>query len=259
MTTSLNCLPPPVRRDTWTDVGLVLVGIAAAATSWAGWVGLGERCGVDGDIPLFNTGWSIRLSWLLPIAVDVYALTASRVWLRVPGLSQRTRDYARANALGAVTVSIAGNAFYHWLAAHGENAKPSMWLIAGVASIAPLMLGLVGHLSSMMADDRRPIDPGTTEAPPGISNTSAAAEEQIPGLVPVNPHTQDDTPAATPEDNAPPRMSRRDATARMRTFWQNERAAGRVPAATDLETAAEVLLSDGYARRLRRQWLADEN
>ena len=58
-------------------------------------------------------GWPVRLAWLLPVTLDAYAMTSARVWLAASTRSAAARRFARANAIGAIAASIAGNATYH--------------------------------------------------------------------------------------------------------------------------------------------------
>jgi hypothetical protein len=104
-------------------------------------------------------GGRFRLAWLLPIAVDAYAVTATRVWLRTAGTA-RTRGYARRNAIGAIGLSVAGNATYHALGAAGvaslATARAGWLIVVAVSAVPPVMLGLVGHLHALVSDDRQP-------------------------------------------------------------------------------------------------------
>jgi hypothetical protein len=117
--------------------------------------------GVTAALPL-PAGAGFRLAWLLPIAVDAYAVTATRVWLRTAG-SARTRGHARRNALGAIGLSVAGNAAYHALTAAGvvslAYVRAGWAVIIAVSAVPPVMLGLVGHLHAMVSDDHRSAPP----------------------------------------------------------------------------------------------------
>jgi len=43
-------------------------------------------------------GWPGALAMLLPLTIDAYAATATRVWLAASTRSARARRFARANA-----------------------------------------------------------------------------------------------------------------------------------------------------------------
>jgi hypothetical protein len=50
--------------------GMATAAVSAAVASFAGLRGL----------PMI-AGWPDRLAWLLPVTIDAYAMTSSRVWL----------------------------------------------------------------------------------------------------------------------------------------------------------------------------------
>lgn len=110
-----NHTPPPIAgtpaatgRDRGTYGGMLAVALAAAVLSFSALAGLAELAGVTASVQPDPGGWVFRSAWLLPIAVDAYAVTATRVWLRTAGTG-RTRGYARRNAIG---LSVAGNAAF---------------------------------------------------------------------------------------------------------------------------------------------------
>jgi hypothetical protein len=72
--------------DRITCTGLVVVGAAAAVMSFAALAGLAAIAGLVGHLG------PLRLAWLLPVAVDAYAATATGVWLRA-GVSPATRSW----------------------------------------------------------------------------------------------------------------------------------------------------------------------
>src|SRR4051812_49958664 len=96
---------PTADRDRGTYGGMLAVAVAAAVLSFSALSGLAELAGVTAGVPL-PVGARFRLAWLLPIAVDAYAVTATRVWLRTAGTA-RTRAYAPRHAVGAIRPSLA--------------------------------------------------------------------------------------------------------------------------------------------------------
>jgi hypothetical protein len=120
---------------------------AAAVSSFAGLRGLAVVA-----------GWPLVLAPLLPLAVDAYALTATRVWLAASTGSDRARRFARTNAVGAIGLSLSGNAVYHLIAA--RLVTVSWVVVVGVGAIPPLVLGLVSHLAVLRAQ----VDPAGPES-----------------------------------------------------------------------------------------------
>ncbi|WP_329313703.1 DUF2637 domain-containing protein [Streptomyces sp. NBC_01262] len=153
MTTATDTERPAVPRDWLLGLGMVTVGVAAAASSYAGLQNLAIR-----------TGWVPWLSWLLPLTVDAYAMTATRVWLAKSTRSQAARDWAKRNAIGAITVSVGGNAVDHATAAH---VFAITWpLVVAVSAIPPIVLGLLVHLAHLRTQPAAVTEQHDTEAQP---------------------------------------------------------------------------------------------
>jgi hypothetical protein len=214
--TTAQPTPAAAGRDRGTYGGMLAVAVAAAVLSFSALAGLAELAGVTATVPL-PAGGRFRLAWLLPIAIDAYAVTATRVWLRT-GATARTRIYARRNAIGAIALSVAGNAAYHALDAAGitslMEARAGWAVVVAVSAVPPVMLGLVGHLHALVSDDSRPTT--TTTAPAGP-----------PAVPPVRTGQGSTGRTGTPP---PARTARRAGT----------RTAGRRPARTDAELTAAL-------------------
>lgn len=124
------------QRDWWVIVGMTVAAISAAVASFAGLRGLAQVA-----------GWPDRLAWLLPVTIDAYAMTSARVWLAGTLGSSRARNFARANAIGAIATSIVGNAGYH-LVATGLVAI-SWPIVVLVGAVPAAVLGLTAHLHAL--------------------------------------------------------------------------------------------------------------
>lgn len=127
--------PPPKRkRDAWVVLGMTVSALSAAVSSFSG---LRELA--------MLAGWSDVLSPLLPLCIDSLAMTSVRVWVSSATRSERARRFARRTALGAVLLSLAGNAVYHVIAA---GLLEVTWLVVlSVGAVPALVLGLVSHLA----------------------------------------------------------------------------------------------------------------
>ncbi|PSJ28231.1 hypothetical protein B7P34_13430 [Streptosporangium nondiastaticum] len=196
-----------VRHDWPLAVGMGAVGLAAAASSYAALQDLALR-----------TSWWPWLSWLLPVTVDAYALTAVRVWLGRSTRSRTARTWAKANAIGGIALSVAGNAVDHAAAA---GVIPVSWpLIVAASAIPPVVLGLLVHMAHLRHQTPADSTPdGTTQHPaadgsPPLGTPPAEAEEQPAAEgVPAPPAPVHDRSAA---DARPPkpRRDRRTVAAR---------------------------------------------
>lgn len=121
-------------RDWFVTLGLAATATAAAVSSFAG---LRELAVV--------TGWPTLLAPLLPLTINSYAMTSVRVWLSISTRSQRARRFARANAIGAILLSLVGNAVWHLIAA--KLLTVSWVIVLGTGSVPALALGLVTHMA----------------------------------------------------------------------------------------------------------------
>jgi hypothetical protein len=147
---------PALTRDLWVSAGLAVSATAAAVSSFAGLWSLAVL-----------SGWPETLSPLLPLAIDAYAMTATRVWLAASTGSRRARRFARWNAIAAIVMSVAGNGVFHLIAA---NLLVVSWgIVLAVGSVPALVLGLVAHLA-VLRGQTDPVPAGRmvrTEVEPG--------------------------------------------------------------------------------------------
>lgn|SRR2546423_7593233 len=125
---------PRGQRDLWVSLGMFVSATAALLSSFDGLRSLAVAA-----------GWGVYMAPLLPLTVDAYAMTATRVWLADSTSSARARRFARSNAVGAIGMSLAGNATWHLIGAHLLGVG---WLIVVlVGAVPPAVLGLVSHLA----------------------------------------------------------------------------------------------------------------
>ena len=123
-------------RDWWVTIGMTIAAASAAVASFSGLQGLA-----------FIAGWPTRLAWLLPVTLDAYAMTSARVWLAATTPSAGARRFARANAIGAIAASTAGNATYH--AARTGLLSVSWPIVVLVGAVPAAVLGLTAHLHAL--------------------------------------------------------------------------------------------------------------
>lgn len=123
-------------RDAWVMAGMATAAASATVASFTGLRGLA-----------LDAGWPPRLAWLLPVTLDTYAMTSARVWLASTTRARRARRFARANAIGAIVASIAGNAAYH--AAAVGLITVSWPIVVLVGAVPAAVLGLTAHLHAV--------------------------------------------------------------------------------------------------------------
>jgi hypothetical protein len=158
---------PAPHRDGWVSAGIVVSATSAAVSSFSGLRSLA-----------IVTGWPETSAPLLPLTVDAYAMTATRVWLAASTGSERARLFARWNAVAAILLSVVGNAAWRLIEAH--LLVVSWGIVLAVGSVPALVLGLVSHLAVL----RGQVDPeraGRTEAglgtPGGPSQPAVRPED----------------------------------------------------------------------------------
>ncbi len=142
-------------RDWMTWAGLALVGAAAAVLSFSALQDLAERCGITSVV------LGVRLSWLLPVTVDVFAAVTTRVWLRRAAPPEAVR-FARWSAWSAIGASLVGNAWHGFLAA--EVSSPPWWSVVLLAAVPAAALGALVHLAVVLG--RRDADQSDQGAAP---------------------------------------------------------------------------------------------
>lgn len=121
------------QRDGWVITGMLVAATSAAVASFTGLRGLA-----------LAAGWPDRLAWLLPLTIDAYAMTSARVWLAG---TTPARRFARANAIGAILTSIAGNAAYHL---NRAGLLAVSWpVVVLVGAVPAAVLGLIAHLHAL--------------------------------------------------------------------------------------------------------------
>lgn len=156
-----------VPRDWWLLAGLAISASAATVSSFSGLRGLA-----------LAAGWGSAMSALLPLTVDAYAVAATRVWLGGTHTSPHVRRFARWNAVGAISLSLAGNAVDHALSA--GLLRMSWLVVVIVGAVPPAVLGVLTHLASLrQRDGLRSQESGPSPAQAGESGTRSRTTEEL--------------------------------------------------------------------------------
>lgn len=153
---------PTRQRDGWVTLGMIVSATSAALTSFDGLRQLA-----------LAAGWTSLMAPLLPLTIDAFAATATRIWLADGTKSKRARRFARTCTVGAILLSLGGNAVFHLIAA---NLLAVDWVIVlTVGAIPPVVLGLITHLAVLrgqvelaIRDDR---STGVSTAPSPVPGT----------------------------------------------------------------------------------------
>ncbi|MFC4529143.1 hypothetical protein [Sphaerisporangium dianthi] len=185
------------RRDWIADAGIAVVAVAALISSASALTGLAKLA-----------AWGDELSLLLPLMVDAYGITSTRIWLSKATRSPRVRRHAAGNAVAAIVMSVVGNVVYHAIQAKAL-VVPSWVLVVAVSVVPPVTIGLLSHLVALRSGDHAesaprggPAVPPPT-APESVPTPAAVRIERLPRTGP-GPAPREDrravaarTPAAT--------------------------------------------------------------
>lgn len=143
---------PHTPRDWPMITGIAVVACAAVIASFHAQAGLGALAGWHASADIL--GVRVSLAWLLPLCVDAYGATATRIAVDSARYSEHTRKHALVHAIAAVVVGVLGNAVYHLLAARVVELGSATWvLVVGVSIVPPVALGALAHLIALCARD----------------------------------------------------------------------------------------------------------
>ena len=205
-------LPAPAAtkpKDRLADGLTAVVAGSAAFSSWTGWVLLGHHAMWPRQGMPF--GWTFDTAWLNPISVDVLAYLGMRAWVSRDS-SPEAKAWGRGAAVGALSLSIVGNALGHALESN-PDLVPTLPLVIGLAAIAPIILVVVLHLRTLRntpresgggdppPEDTLPADPPAVETPSGQVGGTLPAAPAAPQIEP--PPVLDQVHDSTSEEEPP--------------------------------------------------------
>ena len=214
--------------DALFALGMAAVSLAAAISSYSGLALLADLA-----------GWNHRLALLLPLTIDAYAVTATRVWLSPKTAGRRARRWAKGNAIGAIATSVAGNAVSHAAAAHVFT--PTWPVVVMVSAIPSIVLGLITHLWHL----RNTPDPVPATAAVPVAADTARNEQEVPepeAVAEVPAPSASASTAARSTERTSGRKSTADAIAQLRA---------KDPELTQVAVAKRLKLTD---RTVRKYW-----
>jgi hypothetical protein len=245
---------PPVRTPKSVRIvaaiGIPISLAASAAVSFQGLSGLGALIG-------------IAHPWLLPISIDVYAITATLIAMFLPE-GHRARTAAEWNARLGLAMSMGGNAAER--AIHLGSYTASDGILTFIGAWPSLIVERLLHLQGRLADSVKTTDTVTdTEAPaptvtrPRKTDTPARVTVTDTPALPPSPTPVTDTLADTAPvtDTAP---SPDTVTARPTLAPVTVVRAAVTDTDTDSEHAERSL--PWWAEKaapLYRQWMRDHN
>jgi hypothetical protein len=173
MTTTTNITndTDPETGEPWlAAVASWAVLFASFALSASTWIAMAVLAGFTDAATLPFIDVTLRVAWLMPVAVDGYVVVALVLWMSpVPA---KVADFAKKNTYGAAGIGIVAQSAYHLL--ETQSATDQTWrvvLAALVGALPPAVAGLAVHMRALIRRE------GSTP------NTAAAA----PTTAPVSP------------------------------------------------------------------------
>lgn len=281
MTAQTSTAPAHARRRVIL-AGLVVVGVAAAVLSFDTINSLAEAAGFSAShaFRIVGTGahLTLRISWLVPVAVDAFGLLATMAWL-TPTFTAEIREYARWIAIADIALSAVLNAMYHGMKAAGWDISACWPVVIGVGAIPPVFVALALHLGSMVMDQRavpenvsaapstgtaevatagtEPVaptgTPGGTNAPPS-TGTSAGTSTARPAAPSTAPRTGTATKPRTAKKAGTSTAPERSLSDRLRTAAAEiQKAGSEVTGAALMKATGMDADPNGIARRIARE------
>jgi hypothetical protein len=177
--------------------------VASFALSASTWIAMAVLAGFTDTATLPLIDVTLRVAWLMPVAVDGYVVVALVLWMSPVPAS--VAEFAKKNTYGAAGIGIVAQSAYHLLST--LSATDQTWrvvLAATVGALPPAVAALAVHMRALI---RRETDRTTTgSAAPAVSTRTASAPVTPPAPAPITarPDTTSTEPApiARPEPSA---------------------------------------------------------
>ena len=198
---------------------------ASFALSASTWIAMAVLAGFTSTATLPVIDVTLRVAWLMPVAIDGYVVVALVLWMSdVPAT---VAEFAKKNTYGAAGIGIAAQSAYHLLATQSETNQ--LWrvvLAAIVGALPPAVAALAVHMRALIrrGTDRtqvttsgtapadKPVRTPTHVSVPAVPDPVQVAAPTLPTVAtpsitaprPADPKPST-TPAATPESATAPR------------------------------------------------------
>jgi hypothetical protein len=155
--------------------------VASFALSASTWIALAVLAGFTDTATLPVIGVTLRVAWLMPVAVDGYVVVALVLWMSpVPAT---VAAFAKKNTYGAAGIGIVAQSAYHLLAT--LSATDQTWrvaLAAIVGALPPAVAALAVHMRALIRreTDRTTTGSGTTPTTTVPTRTAPAPVTSAP-------------------------------------------------------------------------------
>lgn len=218
---------------------------ASFGLSAATWIALAELAGFRGHLSAL--GATVHLSWLMPIAVDGYVVTALVLWMSpVPA---KVAEFAKTNTYAAATVGVAAQSAFHSLTVWSLTSE--LWqavLAAVVGAIPPAGAALAVHMRALIRREagQVPVAAGAVDA--GHASEPVADTPALPAAADTR------TPEVTghPDTLAIERTPEADTTGQVVSITDRPARSRPVQGADTPDTEA---LADTLTKRFKTEYV----
>ncbi len=163
--------------------------VASFALSASTWIAMAVLAGFTGTATLPLIDVTLRVAWLMPVAVDGYVVVALVLWMSPVPAS--VAEFAKKNTYGAAGIGIVAQSAYHLLAT--LSATDQTWrvvLAATVGALPPAVAALAVHMRALIRreTDRTTTGSATVSAP-AVPDTSVRPAPTLPAAPTSHPAT----------------------------------------------------------------------
>jgi hypothetical protein len=155
---------------------------ASFALSASTWIAMAVLAGFTDTATLPFIDVTLRVAWLMPVAVDGYVVVALVLWMSpVPA---QVAEFAKKNTYGAAGIGIVAQSAYHLL--FTQSVTDQTWrvvLAALVGATPPAVAGLAVHMRALIRrEGSTPSTVNTAAAVPATVSPSPVATTAVPVL-----------------------------------------------------------------------------
>ncbi|HET9518815.1 MAG TPA: hypothetical protein VFO77_13930, partial [Actinoplanes sp.] len=179
--------------------------IASFALSASTWIAMAVLAGFTDTATLPFIDVTLKVAWLMPVAVDGYVVVALVLWMSPVPAS--VAEFAKKNTYGAAGIGIVAQSAYHLLST--LSATDQTWrvvLAATVGALPPAVAALAVHMRALIRRETNLTTTGsaapTVSATPTVPVRHAPAPVMTPAPAPITA-TADTQPTDPPRPESP--------------------------------------------------------
>jgi hypothetical protein len=175
---------------------------ASFALSASTWIAMAVLAGFTDTATLPVIAVTLKVAWLMPVAVDGYVVVALVLWMSPVPAS--VAGFAKKNTYGAAGIGILAQSAYHLLETQSETSQ--VWrvaLAAIVGALPPAVAALAVHMRALIRRETDRTTAATSGTPLTATVPMPTAPAPTPPAVPA-PSITAPQPAGNPEPPTEP-------------------------------------------------------